>query len=113
MFLSFLFFQCIDWHLCYPGTIKADIDLQEDRTWFVIHAKWLNISAVSLGNSAGSIALQAPEEVPKNEWWVIQPSSGSIPRGSYTFTVEFSGSLTRGIVGFYRSTHKNAEGQTR
>lgn len=98
----------------FTGTIKADIQLLEDRSWFVIHAKWLNISSVSLGNSAGSIDLKAPEEVPKNEWWVIQPSSAAtIPEGTYTFTVEFSGSLTKGIVGFYRSTHTNAQGETR
>ncbi|XP_034256819.1 glutamyl aminopeptidase-like isoform X2 [Thrips palmi] len=97
----------------FTGTVEAEIELQEDRTWFVIHAKWLDVSSVSLQNSAGSVSLKAPVEVPKNEWWVIQPSSGSIPRGTYKFTVEFSGSLTRGIVGFYRSTHTNAEGQTR
>ncbi|KAJ1522082.1 hypothetical protein ONE63_002393 [Megalurothrips usitatus] len=91
-------------------TVKIDIELKEDREWFVVHGKNLVISNATL---SGSVDLKEPFEVPKNEWWVIQPAQGSIPKGSYTVTLEFTGSLTRSIVGFYRSSYTNQQGQKR
>ncbi|KAE8736878.1 hypothetical protein FOCC_FOCC017666, partial [Frankliniella occidentalis] len=97
----------------FTGTVGIRIEFREDRTWFVVHAKYLDITKVSLKSDDGSvIELAAPIEIPQNEWWVIQPAKGSIPRGTHTFTVDFKGRLDRSIVGFYRSVHTNAKGES-
>ena len=90
----------------YAGTVNIDIELKEDRKYFVIHAKYLTISKTELTDKAGgSVELKALFEVPKNEWWVIQPAKGSIPKSTYVLKMDFVGLLTRNIVGFYRSTY--------
>lgn len=88
------------------GSVKIDVELREDREFFVIHAKYLNISTTELQDkSGGSVELKPLFEVPKNEWWVIQPAKGTIPKSKYTLKMDFSGVLTKNIVGFYRSTY--------
>ncbi|KAK3929260.1 Glutamyl aminopeptidase [Frankliniella fusca] len=96
----------------FTGTVQIQIEFREDRTWFVIHAKYLDFTKVNLKSDAGAVVeLQAPLEIPKNEWWVIQPTSGNITSGTYTLTLDFKGRLDRSIVGFYRSVHKNENGE--
>lgn len=93
--------------------MKIELELKEDREWFVFHAKYLDIQKAALSNSERSLDLKDPEEVPKNEWWVIRPTQGTIPKGSYTLTVDFKGQLTRSIVGFYRSVYTDENNRKR
>ena len=40
-----------------------------------------------------------------NQFWVVQTEK-EVPKGSVNLNLEFSGYLTHGIVGFYKSTYK-------
>ena len=55
--------------------------------------------------------LEAFEYKP-NEFWVIKTRDLATP-GKYEISMDFSGSLTWGIVGFYYSQYINEAGETR
>lgn len=97
----------------FTGTVNIELEMQENREWFVVHAKYLAITKYSLTNTNGSVPMKEPMEVQKNEWWVMRPDGSSFPSGSYTLTLEFAGQLTRGIVGFYQSKYLDASGAQR
>ena len=55
------------------------------------------------------IPLDSAFEYQENEFWVVTPSSPA-PAGNYSLYLEFDGSLTIGITGFYKSVYKNSKG---
>ena len=50
---------------------------------------------------------QRPFAHERNEYWVVKPKEKLTPH-VYNLTLHFAGSLTRGIVGFYRSQYFDA-----
>lgn len=60
--------------------------------------------------SRAEIPLMEIIEHEANEFLVIRPEE-KVPAGNYTIEIMFGGSLTRGIVGFYKSVYTNSEGR--
>ena len=56
------------------------------------------------------IPLEAAFEYPQNEFWVVVPANGPVPVGNYSLSMKFEGRLDTGILGFYRSTYLDDEG---
>ena len=55
------------------------------------------------------ILLDSAFEYQENEFWVVIPSSPA-QAGNYSLYLEFDGSLSIGITGFYKSVYKNSNG---
>lgn len=95
----------------FTGNITAEISALETANYFLTHIKDLEIHDTQLRDGSGSLVDVAKAfEYPEHEFWVVVPSK-EIPKGNYSLFLQFSGSLTKGITGFYKSTYLNAEGK--
>ena len=75
----------------------------------------MDITSTILKLSDGTIiALGNVFPYDENEYWVVQTTHDLPVMSRFTLILEFTGSLTNGIVGYYKSTYNNEiTGQTR
>ena len=96
----------------FSGHVDLRLTTTESRKFFLVHIKFLEITStgVTVGHSSDGEAvkvLEAFEHLP-NEFWVVQLASKVNP-GNYTLSLDFKGSLTKDIVGFYKSVYYNSD----
>ncbi|RZF41809.1 hypothetical protein LSTR_LSTR005271 [Laodelphax striatellus] len=103
----------------FSGRIKINLKVLSERKIIVLHANELTVSStklVKLENASSDAGVDIPIaktfNYPANQYFVII-SANLIQPGSYVLTLDFSGSLTGKIVGFYRSTYKDVTDGTR
>lgn len=95
----------------FSGRVTIHIQVSETSEFFVVHTRDLDITKTQLRNQDNSVVgLAEMFEYKPNQFWVVVPES-SVARGNYTLSLEFNGSLTKGITGFYKSTYTNAQGK--
>ena len=76
----------------------------------VVHVNGLSIQDTQLQHDGQEILLRETFEYPEHQYWVVVPElQGNA--GNYSLTMIFSGSLTDGITGFYKSVYKNEKGE--
>ena len=90
--------------------MKIDILATKPADYFLVHTKGLDIQETELERDGESVALQAVFEFTEHQFWVVLPQSQAEP-GNYSLNMVFSGSLTDGITGFYKSVYKNSQGE--
>ena len=87
------------------------VNAVEPRDHFLVHVKHLDLKVVKLLKPSGQeIGTLAIIEHRNNEFLVIRPEQ-EVPVGNYTIRIEYGGSLTNGIVGFYKSIYTNSKGK--
>ncbi|KAK3612372.1 hypothetical protein CHS0354_031965 [Potamilus streckersoni] len=93
----------------FYGNETILLNVTEITKYILIHVNYLNITKTHLRyNSTGtSIPIEEPFEYEQNQFWVVQTKT-PIPKGTVIILdLQFDGSLTRAIVGFYKSTYIN------
>ncbi|XP_063847044.1 glutamyl aminopeptidase-like [Scylla paramamosain] len=97
----------------FTGKVTILIGVTAPMTYLVSHVKKLNVtSTVLVRADGGEVPLERTFEYEPNQFWVVVPDEVLQP-GNYSLTMEFTGTLTGSIVGFYRSTYTNAAGEKR
>jgi len=101
----------------FSGNVDIDITTKAERSWFVVHTKFLNITKTDVreghfSSSGAAVSVAKSFEYTPNEFWVIQLVN-SVAAGDYTISLAFNGDLTKDIVGFYRSNYKISDTETR
>jgi len=95
----------------FNGQVTIHIEARKTSDYFLVHTKYLDITQTKLRNAAGStVPIQSAFEFRENEFWVVEPEY-ALPSGNYSLFLEFSGNLTKGITGFYKSVYTNAKGE--
>ncbi|XP_062873522.1 endoplasmic reticulum aminopeptidase 2 [Trichomycterus rosablanca] len=102
--------------LRYNGSVKIEIDVKNNTNWVVLHSKNLEISAATVldeseAHLSGKV-LHVLEYPPHEQIAIFSPkilTSGE----KYYLYLEFSAALSDGFYGFYRSSYKTEEGETR
>ncbi|ESO85815.1 hypothetical protein LOTGIDRAFT_130453 [Lottia gigantea] len=94
----------------FYGNETITIRLDESSKYILVHYKFMNITKTELReagtNNQIDIARTFTNE--ENQFWVVQTST-DIAKGSMVdLYLEFDGSLTNAIVGFYKSTYVNS-----
>ena len=79
----------------------ATIQVLKPTSVFTIHIKDLNVRGTELSDNH-QVADTFPYE--PNQFWVVK-TKAEVPAGTVDLTLDFEGSLTNGIVGFYKSTY--------
>lgn len=96
----------------FNGSVKINISMDERRDFLVVHSKYLNIHSTKLSytNDRDKKEIKITEvfEYEPNEFWVVRTSDMFGP-ANVTLSLDFSGNLTRSIVGFYRSVYTNKD----
>ncbi|KAK4308314.1 hypothetical protein Pmani_019995 [Petrolisthes manimaculis] len=99
----------------FRGRVSITVTSSEPRDHFIVHTQWLNITStdvvrVTNGDTQPVNVMDAFEYEP-NQFWVI--STPLVEAGVYRITLEFSGSLVKGILGYYYSDYTDENGQER
>lgn len=99
----------------FIGKVDIHLDITRPRNFILVHTKYLSISStvVHQGLEGNSPLVEVSEtfEYPGNEFWVIKLKNDVLP-GNYNVKLEFTGSLTKDIVGFYKSEYYDPETNT-
>ncbi|XP_014271442.2 glutamyl aminopeptidase [Halyomorpha halys] len=97
----------------FSGEVDISINVSKQRHYLLLHIHELEIIKTSVYNEAGSeIKIYNSFSYPENQYWVILLKESIVP-GKYSIKIQFSGSLTGKIVGFYRSTYTAQDGSKR
>lgn len=101
----------------FTGKVDIFMKINQSKYYFILHSKFLNITSTKVcrGHTlegGEEIRLHKAFEYPPNEFYIIQLKDEA-SAGEYTISLEFDGSLTREIVGFYRSTYRNDKNELR
>lgn len=106
-----------------PGLFTGNVSIWFNVTgtrsskYFLIHIKWLSVSRTAARlcgrdtttcNGAASIAIARTFEYPENEYLVVEMERPVESGSTVVVDVEFSGSLTKGISGLYRSRYTDS-----
>lgn len=96
----------------FSGSVEINISMDERRDFLVVHSKYLNIHSTKLSytndRDKKEISIKEVFEYEPNEFWVVRTSDMFGP-ANVTLSLDFSGNLTRSIVGFYRSVYTNKD----
>lgn len=97
----------------FSGRVTIEIDAQQPRDHLLVHIKFLNVTSSDLTDDQGkTIPIKDAFEYAANEFWVVQLES-KISTGKYFLTLEFTGPLDNGILGFYKSVYVDSNGKER
>lgn len=89
----------------FTGTVIATITVLKPTSVFMIHIKDMNVTSTTL---SGGIEVDQTFHYEPNQFWVVKTKT-EVPVGKIDLTLGFSGYLTHGIVGFYKSTYKDSK----
>ena len=95
----------------FMGRVTIAIMATAPTHFFLVHTKHLAITKTSLQDQSGnSVSYRRVFEYKKNEFWVVELDQET-GAGNYSLSMEFSGNLTQGITGFYKSVYTNSLGK--
>ncbi|XP_035670129.1 glutamyl aminopeptidase-like [Branchiostoma floridae] len=105
----------------FTGKVAMDLKISQPTKYILLHINELELQTPTVEQKltgATYNVLRTFEYLP-NQFYIIE-MSGEIPANNandagdmYVVTVDFSGSLVGHIVGFYKSTYTNSQGETR
>lgn len=96
----------------FKGKVTITIIVKSRQPQVYLHVKGLEVTKTKLtvdDEARTEVRVTQAFEHERNEFWVIIPENELNP-GTYLLYIEFEGKLTNKIIGFYRSTYRNAEG---
>ncbi|XP_026787303.3 endoplasmic reticulum aminopeptidase 2 isoform X1 [Pangasianodon hypophthalmus] len=102
--------------LRFNGSVKIEIDVKNNTNWVVLHSKNLEIiTATVLDESEAHLSDKVLPvlEYPSHEQIAIFSPKILSSGEKYFLYLEFGAALVDGFYGFYRSTYKTKEGETR
>lgn len=91
----------------FNGSVVIELEVLKPVPYIAIHSKALNITNTSLvpaNLSADPLQITASYPFEKFEYWVTEFAQ-PVEKGMYKFSLDFNGSLTDRIVGFYASSY--------
>ncbi|KAL5333550.1 peptidase family M1-domain-containing protein [Aspergillus crustosus] len=98
----------------YDGTVVIDLQVVEDTNFISLNSTEIDIHTASV-SSQGSVVSSSPEiSLNKDKQEATIKFSETIPAGSSAqVKLTFTGILNDNMAGFYRSSYKNANGETK
>lgn len=94
----------------FYGNESVEIAIYKDTKYILIHQHFLNITNTSLRRKNGNndIAIKKPFYYELNQFWVIETQDMLLNGSTVVLDLTFDGSLSRAIVGFYKSKYVNS-----
>ena len=100
----------------FYGNESVEIAIYKDTNFILIHQHFLNITKTSLKlkSDNSTIDIKEPYYYEQNQFWVIETQEMLRNGSRVILELTFDGSLSRAIVGFYKSSYVNSiTGETR
>lgn len=96
-------------HGWFYGNETAELNVTKATKVFLIHTNYMNITKTTLNYAGGSnIAIANTFWYAENQFWVVQTKE-PVRSSVVHLHLQFDGSLTRAIVGFYKSSYTNSK----
>jgi len=95
----------------FSGSVRIDVDIVEPTRTIVLHARDLDVELVSLAQRGGRRDAQLVLEPDAEQ--VRLHAARELEAGPAELHLRFSGSLSDGLVGLYRSRYTDAQGVER
>lgn len=95
----------------FHGNITMELFVKTDTNFIMVHIKYLNISETMLSYASGckdKISIKRTFEYEPHEFWVVETTEPLQANRTVYMCLSFSGSLSRSIVGFYKSSYVNS-----
>lgn len=93
----------------FYGNVSIEIDVIQKTSIIMVHVLYLNISSTTLTTDKfESIEISRTFEYSPNQFWVVETKQPLASGSKVYLNIEFSGNLSKAIVGFYKSTYKNS-----
>lgn len=95
----------------FYGNVTMELSVTSETNTVMVHVKYLNISNTQLSykiDFSNNIPIKRNFEYSPNEFWVTETVKPLISNSTVFLKITFSGSLTRSIVGFYKSSYINS-----
>lgn len=93
----------------FYGNETVELEVKQPARYILIHANFLNITRTVLTNQNGeNIPIKRTFWYEENQFWVTEVTT-SVPVSRVHLHLQFDGSLTREIYGFYKSTYINSK----
>ncbi|XP_014016590.1 endoplasmic reticulum aminopeptidase 2 [Salmo salar] len=102
--------------LSYIGTVRIELQVQNNTNWVVLHSKGLRITtATVLDQNLAHLSDQVLPVLhnPTHEQVAIFSPRALTGGQKYFLFLEFGADLGEGFYGFYRSTYRTSTGETR
>ncbi|ELT93925.1 hypothetical protein CAPTEDRAFT_205328 [Capitella teleta] len=94
----------------FEGKETVEIAVTKETKYLMLHIKLMDITKTEVrGHDGQLLDLTRTFEYPDNQYWVVELANPIDPGTSVFLCLEFTGSLTEGIVGYYKSTYEHAE----
>lgn len=90
----------------FEGTVKINITVKADQKKIALHSKFLKIKGLTLNRGDEAISILKYSREKQSQQLVVH-FENVLNSGNYQMNIEFSGDLTRKIVGFYLSHLKD------
>jgi Peptidase M1 N-terminal domain len=103
----------------FDGNVTVLLDVKTATDFLIFHSKELTIrsctvNSVSAENSPGrTIRVLQTLEYIRNEQIYLQLDSKLLPGEKYQLLIDFNGTLTDSLAGFYRSSYETMSGEKR
>lgn len=96
----------------FSGNVSIDIDVSKATKHIMIHIKYMTIKNTRLTDKSSGkhIPIKRTFHYPENQFWVTETTEDIKP-SRIVLHLSFNGSLSNGIVGFYKSTYINSDTQ--
>lgn len=98
----------------FAGRVAIQLQVNEPTDFIAVHANRLTVTDTQLQrlvpSDAGgdgrpqNVSIAQTFAQPQFEYWVTEPTE-RLPAGEYVLTLQYNGSLTDKIVGFYQSSY--------
>ena len=93
----------------FYGNETVEIDVRQPTRHVMIHVNYLNITRTSLEDDSGnSVEINRTFEYKPNQFLVIETKEMLHQSQRVKLSISFDGSLTRSIVGLYKSVYTNS-----
>ncbi|BCR83233.1 M1 family metallopeptidase [Aspergillus chevalieri] len=98
----------------YDGSVVIDLQVTEDTTSISLNSNEIDIKKASVLSQGSVIASNPDVSINKDTQVATVKFSDTIPAGtSAQLKLDFVGSLNDNMAGFYRSSYKTSDGQTK
>ncbi|XP_013411098.1 glutamyl aminopeptidase [Lingula anatina] len=103
-------------HSTFYGNVSVELNITEETRHILIHIKYLDVTATRLTekDTGQDVPISRNFSYIPNQFWVVETNSNISANSQVVLHLTFEGSLSNGIVGFYKSTYVNSiTGETR
>ncbi|XP_058852536.1 endoplasmic reticulum aminopeptidase 2-like [Acipenser ruthenus] len=102
--------------LNFSASVRIEVDVMQSTDSIILHSKDLLITKATIEEETGASQSRKPLQVleyPPHEQIALVSSDMLLPGGKYFICIDYAANLSDGFYGFYKSTYRSKDGETR